>query len=215
MILRNISLFAGLSEYQLETISRLAVTRSFNKNALIICEGDLSDSLYIVISGKVKAFLSDEEGKEITLTIHVAGDYFGELSLLDSDPRSASVVTMEETKLMVISKQAFDDCMAQNPEIAIKVMQGLVHRLRGLTENVRNLALMDVYGRVARTLLDLAEDIEGKKVIPTRMTQRDIASMVGASREMVSRILRDLTIGGYISIHNKIITINQRLPAGW
>ncbi len=215
MSLEKIALFAGLSEADIDAVSSLAVTRNYPKNTLVMCEGDESDSLYIVLLGKVKVFLSDEEGKEITLNIQGEGEYFGELAMLDEAPRSASVMTTEVTKLAVISKKSFDECMKNNPDIAMKVMRGLARRLRELTENVRSLALMDVYGRVARLLLEMAEEKEGKKVIFQRLTQRDIASMVGASREMVSRILRDLSVGGYITIERKIITINERLPAAW
>lgn len=215
MLLDNISLFAGLSETDRDAINKLAVTRSYAKNTMIMCEGDLSDSLYIVLSGKVKVFLSDEEGKEVTLNTQGPGEYFGELAMLDEAPRSASVVTIEETKLAAVSKAAFDECLENNPKIALTLIRGLARRLRELTENVRNLALMDVYGRVARTLLDLAEEQDGKQVINQKLTQREIASMVGASREMVSRILRDLSVGGYITIENRVITINERLPSGW
>lgn len=215
MLLDNISLFADLSESDREAINKLAVTRSYAKNTLVMCEGDRSDSLYIVLTGKVKVFLSDEEGKEVTLNTQGPGEYFGELAMLDEAPRSASVVTVEDTKLAVVSKAAFDECLEKNPKIALTLIRGLARRLREVTENVRNLALMDVYGRVARTLLDLAEDKGGKQVISQKLTQREIASMVGASREMVSRILRDLSVGGYITIENRIITINERLPSGW
>lgn len=217
MRLNNISLFADLSESDMEAITKLAVTRNFAKNTMVLCEGDQSDSLYVVLSGKVKVFLSDEEGKEVTLNVQGEGEYFGELALLDSAARSASVVTTEETRLAVISKSSIEDCMEKNPGIPLIISRNLARRLRDLSENVRSLALMDVYGRVARTLLDMAENEneEGKKVIRQKLTQRDIASMVGASREMVSRILRDLSIGGYITIKNKIITINERLPSGW
>lgn len=213
--LSSIALFSGLSDVDLAAISTLAVTRTFPKNTLIICEGDLSNSLYVVLSGKVKVFLSDEDGKEVTLNIQGKGEYFGELAILDEAPRSASVVTTEDTKLAVLSKSAFEKCMEDHPSIALTIMRGLARRLRELTENVRSLALMDVYGRVARLLLEMAEEVDGKNIIRQKMTQRDIASMVGASREMVSRILRDLSIGGYISIENKIITLNERLPAAW
>jgi len=213
--LRNIALFSGLSETEMAAISSQAVTRSFPKNTLVICEGDTSDSLYVVLSGKVKVFLSDEEGKEVTLNLQGAGEYFGELAILDEAPRSASVVTVEDTKLAVLSKAAFEKCMEQHATIALVVMRGLACRLRELTENVRSLALMDVYGRVARLLLEMSEEEGGKNIIKQRLTQRDIASMVGASREMVSRILRDLSVGGYITIENKIITLNERLPPAW
>lgn len=215
MSLSNIALFSGFSDADMTAISGMTVTRSFPKNTLVICEGDQSDSLYLILSGKVKVFLSDEEGKEVTLNIQKNGEYFGELAILDEAPRSASVMTVEETKLAILSRSAFDKCMEEHPTMALTIMRGLARRLRELTENVRSLALMDVYGRVARLLLEMAEDSDDKKVIKQRLTQRDIASMVGASREMVSRILRDLSIGGYITVENKIITINERLPAAW
>ncbi len=215
MNIKSISLFKSLPDEDLQAVSALAVTRQYPKNTLVICEGDCSDSLYIVLSGKVKVFLNDEEGKEVTLNIQGEGEYFGELAMLDNAPRSASVITLEKTRLAVVSKSAFDECLECNPKIALTVIQGLARRLRELTENVRSLALMDVYGRVAHTLLDLAEERDGKLVVTQRLTQRDIASMVGASREMVSRILRDLTVGGYITSKNKIITINERLPSAW
>lgn len=215
MSLTSIALFNGFSDVDMKAISSLAVTRSVPKNTLVICEGDRSDSLYLILSGKVKVFLSDDEGKEVTLNIQSEGEYFGELAILDEAPRSASVMTTEETKLAILSKSAFDRCMEEHPAMALTIMRGLARRLRELTENVRSLALMDVYGRVARLLLELAEESDNKKVITQRLTQRDIASMVGASREMVSRILRDLSVGGYITVENKIITINERLPAAW
>ena len=215
MVLDKISLFSELSASDLEAVKKLAVTRNFPKNTMILCEGDQSASLYVILSGKVKVFLSDEEGKEVTLNVQGEDEYFGELALLDSAPRSASVVTLEKTRLAVISKASFEECMEKNPGISLKVSRGLARRLRELSENVRSLALMDVYGRVAHTLLDMSEEHDGKKIIPQKLTQREIASMVGASREMVSRILRDLSIGGYITIEKKIITINERLPAAW
>ncbi len=215
MVLNKISLFSELSNSDLEAVTKLAVTRNFPKNTIILCEGDESDSLYVILSGKVKVYLSDDEGKEVTLNVQGEDEYFGELALLDSAPRSASVVTLEKTQLAVISKSSFEQCMEKNPGISLKVSRGLARRLRELSENVRSLALMDVYGRVAHTLLDMSEEQDGKMIIPQKLTQREIASMVGASREMVSRILRDLSIGGYITIEKKIITINERLPAAW
>lgn len=214
-MLRNVSLFSGLPEAAIQAVSALATNRTYPKNTIIITEGDDSDSLYAVLSGKVKVYLSDDEGKEIIINILSVGDYFGELALLDDQPRSASVMTLEESKLAVLSKVAFEDCLAKHPSVALPVIRGLSIRLRNLTENVKSLALMDVYGRVARTLLDMAVPDGDALVIHQRLTQREIASMVGASREMVSRILKDLSAGGYITIANKTITINEKLPPGW
>ena len=214
-MLSNVSLFSGFPEADRNAIAELATIRSFPRNTIIISEGDDSDSMYVVLSGKVKVYLSDDEGKEIIINILKDGDYFGELALLDESPRSASVMTQEDSKLAVLSKTAFEDCLKTNPSIALEVIKGLSARLRNLTDNVKSLALMDVYGRVARTLLDMSETHDGVQVITQKLTQRDIASMVGASREMVSRILKDLSIGGYITIENKTITINEKLPHGW
>jgi len=215
-MLRNVPLFADLSDKDLESVSKLAATRTYPKNTIIISEGDDSDSLYAVLSGKVKVYLSDDEGREIIINILSDGEYFGELALLDDSPRSASVMTLEETKLAVISKSAFEESLAKNPPMALHIIRELSSRLRSLTRNVKSLALMDVYGRVARTLLDMAEPAGNDKLeIRQKLTQRDIASMVGASREMVSRILKDLSTGGYITIQNKTITINEKLPPGW
>lgn len=215
VVLNKVSLFEGLPDSDLKQISNLATVRTFPRNTVIISEGDNSDSMYVVLAGKVKVYLSDDEGKEIIINILKEGDYFGELALLDESPRSASVMTLEDCRFAVLSKRAFDECLKSNPEIALQVIRGLSARLRYLTENVKSLALMDVYGRVARTLLEMAEDQNGVQVINQKLTQRDIASMVGASREMVSRILKDLSVGGYITIENKSITINEKLPHGW
>jgi len=214
-MLKNVSLFADLPEEAITAVSALATTRTYSKNTIIITEGDDSDSLYAVLSGKVKVYLSDDEGKEIIINILSCGDYFGGLALMDDEPRSASVMTLEESKLAVLSKSAFEDCLKKNPQVALPIIKGLSARLRNLTENVKSLALMDVYGRVARTLLEMAEPVGENLVINQRLTQREIASMVGASREMVSRILKDLSVGGYITIQNKTITINEKLPHAW
>ena len=214
-MLRKIYLFADLPEAELLAVNNLATTRTYPKNTIIISEGDDSDSLYAVLSGKVKVYLSDDDGREIIINILGEGEYFGELALLDDSPRSASVMTLEETKLAVISKSAFENCLSKNPQLALHIIRELSSRLRNLTQNVKSLALMDVYGRVARTLLDMAEPTGEKLEIRQKLTQRDIASMVGASREMVSRILKDLSTGGYITIQNKTITINEKLPPGW
>ena len=199
----------------MEALSAHAVTRTFRKNTIVINEGDVGDSMYVVLSGQLKVFLSDDEGKEIVINMMGPGEYFGELSLFDDSRRSASVMTTEETQLSIISKVDFDACMASHPVIAHNIIKGLIGRLRISTENIRSLALMDVYGRVAHLLLQLAEEVDGKLVVKEKLTQQDIADRVGSSREMVSRILKDLKIGNYIEVHNKQITINENLPPHW
>lgn len=213
--LKNVDLFCGFEDKDIEILCGHAITKTFSKNTIIINEGDESDSLYVILSGTVKIFLSDEEGKEIILNTQGPNEYFGELALIDDAPRSASVMTLDDCKVSIILKRDFEEYISKNPEICFRLIRGLTKRLRRLTDNVKSLALMDVYGRVARTLIELSEDLDGKKIVQQKLTQRDIANMVGASREMVSRILRDLSTGGYITVEKKHITINERLPAAW
>lgn len=211
--LKQIGLFSGLTDSELAALAEIASRRSFAKNAIIINEGDETDSLYLILSGKVKVVLSDEDGKEVIISILEPGDYFGEMSLIDSEPRSARVVTMLDSQFSIIHKTDFNKVLDGNPDLARNLLVGLAQRLRAANKNIESLALMDVYGRVARTLLQFAQDQDGKKVITEKLTQKDIANMVGASREMVSRIFKDLTTGGYITVESGSITINDKLPA--
>ena len=204
----------GLSPDELEALTRGATIRSFAKNAVVVNEGDRTDSLYIVLSGKVKVFVADEEGHEVTLGTQGAGEYFGEM-VLDEGPRSASIMTLEPSRFALVSKEAFTAFLASQPDFMLRMIKKLIHRARALTGNVRSLALLDVYGRVARLLLELAVEKDGARVIPEKLTQQDIASRVGASREMVSLILKDLSTGGYITVAGKTITINKEPPKHW
>jgi CRP/FNR family cyclic AMP-dependent transcriptional regulator len=203
-----------LSEAELKTIGQRGLTRAFPKNAVVVTEGDRTDSLYIVVSGRVKVYVSDDKGKEIVLNEAGPGEYFGEL-MLDEGPRSASVMTLQPTRFLVVPKEDFEDFVARSPEFALHLIRKLIRRVRALTNDVKSLALMDVYGRVARMLLDLAEDRDGTLVIESRPTQQEMANRVGASREMVNKILKDLTEGGYIAVERDRIKIARTLPAAW
>ncbi len=213
VVLKRVPLFAALDSDELEAVRPHVVTRNYAKNSVLITEGDATDSLYVILKGKVKVYLSDDRGREVILTQQVQGEYFGELALIDDAERSASVMTLEPCTFAIITKQAFKDILAVNPSIAITLIKDLSHRIRTLTDNVKSLALMDVYGRVAKTLLSLAQQSGDKLLIDEKLTQQDIADRVGSSREMVSKILKDLTNGGYISVDHKRIIINERLPA--
>lgn len=188
--------------------------RAFGKNTVIINEGDHSDSLFIILSGRVKIYSADDSGREIIYDDHGPGEYVGEMAL-DGRPRSASVMTLEPTTCSMLNRDEVRRAISGNPDIAIQILSTLIVRVRIATASVRNLALLDVYGRVARLLLDLAEDKDGKLVIPERLTQQDIGDRVGASRDMVSRIFKDLVAGGYIRIDHKIITILRKPPERW
>ena len=212
--LKKIPLFLGLQEDDLHALAEKAVIRTFPKNAIVISEGELTEPLYVVLSGKVKVYLSDKNGKELVLDIKGPGGYFSEM-VLDGGPRSASVVTTEPSQFAVISKADFKNLLLEHPEIALHVIKNLIHMARGLNQSVRSLAMLDVYGRVSRMLLDLAVEQDGKLVILEKLTQKDMASRVGASRELINRILRDLTIGGFIKVEGRKITINKALPPRW
>jgi CRP/FNR family transcriptional regulator, cyclic AMP receptor protein len=212
-MLKNIPLFAGLSEDDLKLVGDMAIEKSYPKNAVVITEGEQGDSLFAVMSGRVKVFIGDEEGREIILKMLGPGDVFGEMSVIDRQPRSASVSTLEPCVFRVLSHSSFEVCLERAPRIAIGVMNALAKRLRDADRKISTLALMDVYGRVAHTLLELAVQTNGKLQVGQKLSQQDIANMVGASREMVNRILKDLSERGYITVESKSITIhNERLP---
>ncbi len=210
--LKDIPTYRGLQEDKLRALAGKAVTKSVRKNVIVINEGEFTRSLYVILSGKVKVYLNDETGKELVLDVKGPGEYFGEM-VLDEGPRSASVATTEPCEFAVISMADFRAALIEQPELALQVINNLIHMARGLNENVRSLALLDVYGRVARMLLELAVEQGGNQVIPEKLTQQEMASKVGTSREVINRILRDLTTGGYIKMEDRKITIIKRLPS--
>jgi CRP/FNR family cyclic AMP-dependent transcriptional regulator len=197
------------------SLAALGRVRSYPKNTVFITEGDSSDSVFVVLSGKVKIFIADNEGHEMILDIQGPGEYVGEMAL-DGKPRSASVMTLELTTFSVVARDPIREAIRQNPDFALEIISRIIDRARLATNSVKDLALLDVYGRVARLLLNLGVEQEGGKLlIPEKLTQQEIAERVGASRDMVSRIFRDLTAGGYITVENRFITINKKPPARW
>ena len=198
----------------LDKVAAMATVRTYPKRAIIVTEGDDTDSMYVVLSGKARVFVADDKGREVQLNQVGPGEYFGEVTL-DGGPRSASVMAVEDCKCAVVKRTELTPFLEKNPELALHIMRKLAHRVRDLTENVRSLALMDVYGRVARLLLELAEDKEGKLVISEVLTHKDIASRVGASREMISRIFSDLSDGGYVRKEDGHLVIARKPPPRW
>jgi CRP/FNR family cyclic AMP-dependent transcriptional regulator len=209
----NIPLFSGLGKQDLAAIAEHAITKNYPADSIIISEGDLSDSLYLILYGKVKVYVSNAEGAEAILNIMGTGEFFGEMALLDNVPRSASVMTLEPTRLSMITKQAFRDCLAKQPDVAYNLISALNQRVRALTENVKSLALLDVYGRVARTLITIAVKQDEHFIVDPKLTHQDIANMVGASREMVSRVLKDMVTKGYVKTEGRRIILGKGLPA--
>lgn len=196
--LRRVPLFASLSETQFDSLAAGSARRSFPKGRTIVAEGEASQSMYILLAGRAKVQRSDSEGKEVILAVLGSGEFFGEMSLIDDAPRSASVVTLESCEFMSISKEAFKSMLLQSPEMCMSVMRGLVKRLREADHKIETLALLDVYGRVARLLLDFSEVVGGERRVRNKLPRQEIAKMIGASREMVSRVMKGLEIDGYI-----------------
>ena len=210
-VLKNVPMFASFPDDALRMLAAVVTRKSATRNSTIISAGDPTDSLYIVISGRLKVMMSDAEGKEVILSILGSGEFFGEMGLIDDSPRSANVVAIEACELLCIYKRDFNRCLSENFEMAMAVMRGLVRRLREADRKIGSLALLDVYGRVARLLLDMAEDVDGQKVVTKKLAKQDIAKMIGASREMVSRVMKDLQLGGFIEMRGSTIVLHASI----
>lgn len=214
MSIASVDLFDGLMPDEIQLLTDTSILREFAKNTVLIHEGDVADSLYVVESGRVKVYCSDKTGKDFVLNILESGDYFGELALLDDDKRSASVRAMDATAVRIIYKEDFKAILDLHPNITRILNKNLTRRIRKLTNDVKSLALQDVYGRVVKVLNSLAKPVEGgdELRIEEKLTQQEIADRVGSSREMVARILKDLTIGGYIEVDGRHIVLRKKLP---
>lgn len=205
---------APLAQETLRAIAASGVVRKFPKNAVLINEGEQGDSLFIVLAGRVKVFASNAAGREVVIDFHGPGEYVGEMSI-DGRARSASVVTVEPTTCAVVSRAQFREFVLAHPEFAYHLIEKLIERARRATDNVKSLALSDVYGRLVRLLTSLAIERDGRLAVPERLTQQDIAERVGASRDMVSKLLKDLVAGGYLAVEDRTIVILRKPPPGW
>jgi CRP/FNR family cyclic AMP-dependent transcriptional regulator len=214
-MLECISLFEGFDDEVIDELEKLFKTRKFQKNTVVINEGDESASLYVILTGEVKVYLTDDNGKEVVANILGESEYFGELSIIDGYPRSSSIMTTQASQLATISQQDFSKLLDRYPQISRTLLKNLSQRVRELSETVRSLALLDVYGRLVKLLMGMAIKEGDSWKINSRLTQQDIASRVGSSREMVARILKDLTLGGYVKIEKKQIKILKKLPEAY
>jgi CRP/FNR family cyclic AMP-dependent transcriptional regulator len=212
--LEDITLFRDLDEDDIQKVASQTVIRQFPKNTVVVSQGDETDSFYVILKGKVDVFLQNDKGKEIIINTMGVCEAFGELAPLGGIPRQASIITTEDSTFGIISRQVFMDTLLAKPTVSMQIIDLLIHRIQDLTEDVSSLALEDVYNRVVRILYKHAEAV-GEKLVTEKLTQQDIASRVGATREMVHRILKELKKGGYISIEGKHITIEKKLPPGW
>lgn len=209
--LRTFPLFNGLPDDRLAAIARCAMMRRIPRNQAVVHAGDRTDFVYFVLTGSLKVTVSDEDGREVILSILGQGELFGEMGMFGEQPRSATVLAVVPSDLVQISKQDFRRIMEENFDIAWRIMANLAERLRNADRKIESLALMDVYGRVARLLLDMSEDVGGEVVVTRKISKQDIAKMIGASREMVSRVMKDLGLQGLIEETDRGIFLRDRL----
>ena len=211
-VLKAVALFASFSESELRALAPMVLRRSATRGMAIMHEGDPTDCLYIVMSGRLKVMMGEADGKETILAILGPGEFFGEMGLIDDNPRSASVVAIEPCELLAVTKRAFRKCLVENANLAMAVLRVLVRRLREADRKIGSLAMLDVYGRVARLLLDMSENVNGQKMVTRRLSKQDIAKMVGASREMVTKVMKDLQTSGYIEVQGTTILLHDTKP---
>lgn len=213
-MLETVPLFQGLSPAMLARVESHVATRYFPRNTVVINEGDEATSMFIILSGSLKVYHIDADGTETFLNTLGPGQHFGELALVDDFPRSASVMTQEPSRLLVLSKTAFMACIEESPALAYRLIRNLAGDLRRLTRTV-NMMNLQVYGRIRTLLESMAVERDGMLVIEHSVTQQDIANRIASSREMVSRVLKELKAGGYLEKQGKRIFIKKKLPLNW
>jgi len=211
-LIRRVPLFSMLTNDQAQGIADSVVKRRFRRGEIIVEHGRKSNALYILLTGRARVLTADSRGREVILAVLQSGDYVGEMSLIDDEPHSATVRAEVQTDMLILGRAEFTRCLPENSSLSYAIMHGLVQRLRSADRQIESLALLDVYGRVARTLLDMAVDDGETKIIRNKVSRQDLAKVVGASREMVSRVMKDLEERGMIETQdNGSVIIKQRL----
>ena len=208
-VLRKVPLFASPPESELGAFAELARERTYPKGSVILFEDDVGDALYLVAAGQVKVVLIGEDGREVILSVLREGSFFGEMALIDDQPRSAHVIAMQDSTMLMLRREDFQSRLRTSPEVAIALMRELSRRLRRADEKIGSLVLLDVNGRVADLILRLAEEEDGDR-ITRKLTHHVIAQMIGSSRETVSRTMRDFVERGLIAVTRKEVAIRDR-----
>ncbi|MCF7984816.1 MAG: Crp/Fnr family transcriptional regulator [Thiohalocapsa sp.] len=212
--LRSVPFFASLDEADLKAIESQTKIKRYRKKTIIIEKGDESSSLYLLLDGRAKVYVADDAGKEVVLRELGPGDHFGELALLSGSPRTASVMTLTDCELCLLTGAVFRGFLLDHPEAALRLIRELALQVASLTDMVSDMALLSVYGRVAKVLVESAKDEDGRS-ITAPLTHQGIADRVGCSREMVSRIIGDLKTGGYVAMEGKRFVLQRKLPERW
>ena len=211
-LIRRVPLFSMLTNDQAQGIADSVVKRRFRRGEIIVEHGRKSNALFILLTGRARVLTADNRGREVILAVLQPGDYVGEMSLIDNEPHSATVRAEIQTDMLILGRAEFARCLPENSSLSYAIMRGLVQRLRSADRQIESLALLDVYGRVARALLEMAIDDNGVKLIRNKVSRQDLAKVVGASREMVSRVMKDLEERGMIETQeNGSVIIKERL----
>ena len=213
-LIRRVPLFSLLTNDQAQSIADSVVKRRYRRGEIIVEHNRKSNALFILLTGRARVLTSDSRGREVILAVLQPGDYVGEMSLIDNDPHSATVRAEVQTDMLVLGRAEFARCLPENSSLSYAILRGLVQRLRNADRQIESLALLDVYGRVARSLLDMAEQTGDQLLIRNKVSRQDMAKIVGASREMVSRVMKDLEERGVIQTQeNGSVVIKERMPA--
>ena len=210
-LIRRVPLFSMLTTDQAQSIADSVVKRRFKRGELVVEQGTKSNALFILLNGRARVLTADSRGREVILAVLQSGDYVGEMSLIDNEPHSATVRAEVQTDMLVMGRAEFARCLPESSSLAYGILRGLVLRLRNADRQIESLALLDVYGRVARALLDMADDEAGDKVIRGKVSRQDLAKHVGASREMVSRVMKDLSLQGLIEEGGGRILLREKI----
>ena len=213
-LIRRVPLFSLLTNDQALAIASSVVKRRFRRGEIVVEQGKKSNALFILLTGRARVLTADARGREVILAVLQPGDYVGEMSLIDNEPHSATVRAEVQTDMLILGRAEFARCLPENSSLSYAIMRGLVQRLRSADRQIESLALLDVYGRVARALLNMAEMIGEQNTIRNKVSRQDLAKVVGASREMVSRVMKDLEERGVIETQdNGSVIIKERLAA--
>ena len=198
-LVRRVPMFSVLSEAQAATLAQSIVKKRYRRGETLVEQGGRSNALFIILAGRARVVSVDARGREVILALLHPGDHVGEMSLIDGQPHSASVSAEVQTDVLMLGRVAFLQSLPENSSMTFSIMRGLVQRLRRADSKIESLALMDVYGRVARALLEMS-DIDGdQRLIRSKVSRQDLAKMVGASREMVSRVMKDFEQRGFVA----------------
>ncbi len=203
-----------LDERGLNSLAAIAIRRTYRKNIVIIREGDDTGSMFLLIEGQMRVYVEDDQGKQLTLRILKPGDSFGEVALIGNFPRTASVITLTDCVVAAFSRKKYLSFLEQYPEILMALARNLANMVRDTTAELSSIALSDVYGRITHIFEKYAVETDNHRLVP-KFTHREIAGMIGSSREMVSKILKQLEKGSYISMTDKHYVIKKKLPANW